>query len=103
VSLGAEAGSEAGRAPHAAAVRGVALRIWAELGRTRLPLGRAVGLASGSVVELDRTVDEPVDLFVNGRRFASGRLLVTDDGEWAVRIEAVDAPADRLAAARARD
>jgi flagellar motor switch protein FliN len=71
-------------------LRGVSLRVWAELGRARVPVGRAVGLASGSVVELDRSVDEPVDLFVNGRRFASGRLLVADDGDWAVQIETID-------------
>jgi flagellar motor switch protein FliN/FliY len=68
-------------------LRGVALRVWAELGRATLPVGRAVGLASGSIVELDRAVDDPVDLFVNGRRFGSGRLVLADDGEWAVRIE----------------
>jgi flagellar motor switch protein FliN/FliY len=72
-----------------ATLRGVSLRLWAELGRVRLPVGRAVGLASGSVVELDRSVDDPVDLFVNGRRFASGSLLVSDDGDWAVRIDEI--------------
>jgi len=70
-------------------LRGVALRVWAELGRANLPVGRAVGLASGSIVELDRAVDDPVDLFVNGRRFASGRLVLAGDGEWAVRIDEI--------------
>jgi flagellar motor switch protein FliN/FliY len=70
-------------------LRGVSLRVWAELGRATMPVGRAVGLASGSVVELDRGVEDPVDLYVNGRRFAVGRLVLADDGEWAVRIEAI--------------
>ena len=70
-------------------LRDVALRVWAELGRARLPIGRAVGLAPGSVVELDRAADDPVDLYVNGRRFASGRLMLAEDGEWAVRIEEI--------------
>jgi flagellar motor switch protein FliN/FliY len=70
-------------------LRGVSLRVWAELGRATLPVGRAVGLASGSIVELDRAVDDPVDLFVNGRRFASGRLMLADDGEWAVQIDEI--------------
>ena len=47
-----------------------------------------VGLPHGAVVELDRAPDEPIDLFVNGRRFATGRLVVVD-GDWAVRIESV--------------
>ena len=70
-------------------LRGVALRVWAELGRARPPVGRTVGLAPGSVLELDRSIDDPVDVYVNGRRYATGRLLVTDDGDWAVEIEAV--------------
>jgi flagellar motor switch protein FliN/FliY len=71
------------------ALRDVRLRVWAELGRTRLPLGRALELPLGAVVDLDRAAEAPVDLFVNGLRFAQGHLLVTDDGEWAVSLEAL--------------
>ena len=28
-------------------------------------------------------------MFVNGRRFATGRLVVVDGNDWAVRIESV--------------
>jgi flagellar motor switch protein FliN/FliY len=63
----------------------VPVRVWAELGRTRLPIGRAVGLAPQTVVELDHEADEPVDLFVSGRRFGRGSLVLAD-GEWAVRL-----------------
>jgi flagellar motor switch protein FliN/FliY len=67
----------------------IKLRVWAELGRTQLPLGRALGLPLGAVVELDRTAESPVELFVNGMSFAQGRLIVTDDGEWAFACDAV--------------
>jgi flagellar motor switch protein FliN/FliY len=91
--LDAQAAAAAARAdgdgPGGEVLRDVALRVWAELGRAKMPVGRAVGLATGSVVELDRNVDDPVDLFVNGRRFASGRLLLAEDGEWAVRIDEI--------------
>jgi flagellar motor switch protein FliN/FliY len=69
------------------ALGGINLRVWAELGRTRLPLGEALGLPLGAVVSLDCGADAPIDLYVNGVRFAEGRLLVTDDGEWALRVE----------------
>ena len=64
------------------------LRVWAELGRTQLPIGtgpRASGRSS--VVDLDRTADAPVDLFVNGLCFGHGNLLVTEDGEWAIEVQ----------------
>jgi flagellar motor switch protein FliN/FliY len=76
-------------APLGDALRDVRVRVWAELGRTRMPSGRIVALPGGSVVELDREVDAPIDLYADGMRFATGRLLVTEDGGLAVRIEQV--------------
>jgi flagellar motor switch protein FliN/FliY len=71
------------------ALTGIKVRVWAELGRTQLGLSRALGLPLGSVVELDRPADAPVDLYVNGMRFAQGHLIVTDDGEWAFQCDTV--------------
>jgi len=70
----------------AAALLDVKVRIWAEIGRTRMPLEDAMGLLEGGVIDLDREYDEPVDLFVNGLHFATGRL-VTVQGEWALTID----------------
>jgi flagellar motor switch protein FliN len=67
----------------------IKVRVWAELGRTQLGLSRALGLPLGSVVELDHAADAPVDLYVNGLRFAQGHLIVTDDGEWAFQCDSV--------------
>ncbi len=75
------------------ALSDINLRVWAELGRTRLPLGNAIDLPLGAVVDLDCAADSPVNLFVNGLCFAQGHLLVTDDGEWAVSLETLGGPA----------
>jgi flagellar motor switch protein FliN/FliY len=69
-------------------LRGVPLRVCAEIGRATMPMADAVNLPDGGLIELDRGADEPVDVLVNGRRFATGRLVLVDD-EWAVRIEDV--------------
>jgi flagellar motor switch protein FliN len=71
------------------------LRVWAELGRTQLAIGTALELPVGSVVDLDRTADAPVDLFVNGLCFGSGNLLVTEDGEWAIEVKTLNKPVVR--------
>jgi flagellar motor switch protein FliN len=76
-------------APLGDALRDISVRVWAELGRTRMPSGRVVALPAGAVVELDREVEAPIDLYADGMRFATGRLLVTEDGGLAVRIEQV--------------
>jgi flagellar motor switch protein FliN/FliY len=93
--LDAETAPAAGAAPVAAvappgapSLAGIPVRVWAELGRASMPTADVVGLPHGAVVELDKAPDEPIDLFVNGRRFATGRLVVVD-GDWAVRIESV--------------
>jgi flagellar motor switch protein FliN/FliY len=93
--LGAEYLGDQGPADAAAAagldesLRAIDVRVWAELGRRRMPIGNLVGMPVGAVVDLDSEADEPVDLFVNGMRFACGRLVVSDGGEWAVEIESL--------------
>jgi flagellar motor switch protein FliN/FliY len=68
------------------------MRLTAELCRRRMPAGRAVTLADGAIVELDADVEAPIDLFVNGVRFGRGQLLVTEDGDWAVRVDEIFTP-----------
>jgi flagellar motor switch protein FliN/FliY len=75
--------------PAAPSLAGIPVRVWAELGRTRMPSAQIVGLPAGAVVELDRQAEEPIDLYVNGTRFATGRLVVVDGTDWAVRIDHV--------------
>lgn len=74
----------------AAALGGAEVDLWVELGRTRLPAGRLAGVPGGEVLALDRLADDPVDLYVNGLRVGTGRLLVVDGSEWAVRIETME-------------
>jgi flagellar motor switch protein FliN/FliY len=93
--VGAPAASQ-GSIPGAPAAKpslsGIPVRVWAELGRTRLPSAQIVGMPNGAVVELDRQADDAIDLYVNGTHFATGRLVVVDGTDWAVRIEHVLEP-----------
>ena len=77
--------------PLRTAMLDVEVRVWAELGRTRMSSERAVALPRGAVVELDREADDAIDLYVDGLHFAMGRLVVTDEGELAIRLETVGA------------
>jgi flagellar motor switch protein FliN/FliY len=69
-------------------VHGTSLRLDAELGCARLTTDEVLGLRDGAVVVLDRAVDDPIELLVNGTHYGTGRLLLDGD-EWAVLIEAV--------------
>jgi flagellar motor switch protein FliM len=67
-------------------LRSIFVRVWAELGRTHMPLGGALELEPGAVVELDQKADAPVELFANGLCFANGSLVVTGEGAWGVQV-----------------
>jgi flagellar motor switch protein FliN/FliY len=73
----------------AASLLDTKLRVWAEIGRTRMPAATVVGMSEGAILDLDRESDEPADLYVNGRHFGTGRLILVD-GEWALRVESLD-------------
>ncbi len=69
------------------------LRVWAEIGRTHMPAAFVVGMPAGAIVDLDCDPDAPADLYVNGRHFGTGRLVLVD-GEWALRVESLDQDAE---------
>lgn len=61
------------------AVHDVPVKVQAVLGRSRLPIGDLLRLKAGMVVELDRRVGEPVDVFVNNRLIARGEVVMIDN------------------------
>lgn len=61
------------------AVYDVPVKVQAVLGRARMPIGELLHLNSGAVVELDRRVGEPVDIFVNDRLIARGEVVLIDN------------------------
>jgi flagellar motor switch protein FliN len=69
-------------------LRSVRLKVKVELGRARVPLRVALGLTSGSVVELSRGVDDPVDVVVNDVPIARGQVVIVD-GRFCVRVTEV--------------
>lgn len=74
-------------------VHATSLRLDAELGVARLTADEVLGLRDGAVVVLNRAVDDPIELFVNGTPYGNGRLLLEGD-EWAVMIEEIGPQAD---------
>lgn len=78
-------GSTGGGAPVAAAaerlnaVYDVPVQLSAVLGKVSMPVAQLLRLGRGSVVELDRKVGEPVDVYVNNRLVARGEVTIVDD------------------------
>jgi flagellar motor switch protein FliN/FliY len=66
-----------------------------EVGRTRLPIRSLLQLNQGSVVELERAANEPLDVFVNGTLVAHGEVVVVND-KFGIRLVDVISPAERI-------
>ena len=66
----------------------VELPVSVSFGRAELPLRDVLKLNSGSIVELNRTITDPVEIIVNNCVIARGEVVVVD-GNYGVRIQQV--------------
>jgi len=72
----------------------VKLEVTVELGRRRLPLADVLKLTTGSVVELEKLVGEPLSVYANGRLIAEGEAVVIDE-QFGVRITSLASETQR--------
>ncbi|MDA0938731.1 MAG: flagellar motor switch protein FliN [Proteobacteria bacterium] len=61
------------------AVYDVPMKVSVVLGSTSLKIGQALKLSKGSIIELDRKVGDPVDLYVGDRLIARGEVVLVDN------------------------
>ncbi len=66
------------RRPLLESIYDVPVKVTAVLGRTRMNIADLMALGAGSIIELDRRVGEPIDLYVNDRLIARGELVMVD-------------------------
>ena len=57
----------------------VPLRVSIELGSCTLSISEILKLATGSIVEVDRSASQPVDLLVNDRAIARGEIVAVEE------------------------
>jgi flagellar motor switch protein FliN len=73
----------------------IELPITVRFGETQMTLEGLARLGPGSMIDLERSPEDPVDLLVNGRLVARGQVVVVS-GCYGVRVNEVVSPADRL-------
>jgi flagellar motor switch protein FliN len=64
-------------------------------GSLEMPLEDVLKLDSGSIVKLDKSVNDPVTVIVNHRPIAKGEVVVIE-GNYGVRILEVESTVDRI-------
>jgi flagellar motor switch protein FliN/FliY len=77
----------------------VELPVSVSFGRTQLPIKEVLKLTTGSIVELNRSLNEPVDVVVNNCVVARGEVVVIE-GNYGVRIHQIVSRQDRLRSLR---
>jgi flagellar motor switch protein FliN/FliY len=73
----------------------VQLPVSIRFGRTEMILEEVIKLGVGSVIELNSSASEPVELMVNGRSFARGEV-VNVDGFYGIRITEITSVNERI-------
>ena len=73
----------------------VPIEISAILGRTTKTIKEILDLNNGSLIELDKLVEEPVDILVNGKMVAQGEVVVVNEN-FGVRITNIVSNAERV-------
>lgn len=57
----------------------IPVQISVVLGKTSMQVNQLLKLGRGAVIELDRKVGEPIDIYVNNRLVARGEVVVVED------------------------
>lgn len=73
----------------------VPLDISVVLGRTKKSIHDILNLGAGSLIELDKLAEEPVEILVNGKQIALGEVVVVDEN-FGVRITNIVSNVERL-------
>jgi flagellar motor switch protein FliN/FliY len=73
----------------------IELPLSVRFGQTELTVQHLTRLGPGSVIDLHRSADEPVDVLVSGKVIARGEVVVVD-GNYGVRVTEVISTAERI-------
>ena len=57
----------------------VPVQVSVVLGGTTMPLSSILKLGKGAVIELERNVGEPIDVYVNNKKVAKGEIVIVDE------------------------
>ncbi len=69
----------------------VPITLTAILGRTQLPISDVLRLNTGSIIELDRAIGEPIDIYINRQLVARGEVVLIED-QLGITISEISTP-----------
>lgn len=76
------------------ALYNVPVQISVVLGSATMQMDNLLKLGKGAVIELNRAVGEPVDIYVNNRRVAKGEVVIVENNVGVTLTEVVSKAKD---------
>jgi flagellar motor switch protein FliN/FliY len=77
------------------AVYDIPVTVSAVLGKATMQVSQLLKLGRGAVVELDRSLGEAIDIYINNRLVARGEVVMVDDSRLGVTMTEI-VKADRV-------
>lgn len=74
----------------------IEVEVMVRLGEAMMPLRDIQRLRPGSIIDLDKETDAPVELVVNDKTIAKGELVVVGSDHFALRITEIETPTERI-------
>ena len=74
----------------------IEVEVMVRLGGAEMPLKDIQRLRPGSIIDLDKDTDAPVELVVNDKTIAKGELVVVGSDHFALRITEIEPPTERI-------
>jgi len=73
----------------------IPLEVVVELGRSKIVISELLQMSKGSIVELSKLAGEPMDIYVNGKLFARGEVVVVNE-KFGVRLTDIVNPIETM-------
>ena len=73
----------------------IPLDVSVELGRVRMIVNDLLQLGQGSIIELNKPVGEPLEIYINNKLVARGEVVVVDE-KFGIRVTDIVSPLERV-------
>jgi flagellar motor switch protein FliN/FliY len=73
----------------------IPLDVSVELGKVKMPVSELLQLGQGSIVELTKSVGEPLDIYINNKLIAKGEVVILDE-KFGIRVADIITPDERV-------
>jgi flagellar motor switch protein FliN/FliY len=73
----------------------IPLNVTVELGRSKMFVNDLLQLGQGSIIELNKPSEEPVEIYINNKLIAKGEVVVVDE-KFGIRVTDVISAVERV-------